>query len=126
MRAVRSLFSTAVAEMTHIQKHYESTRKQTEPERSRRHLQRAKHRPASRPHPDRHRPQYSERSSPHWRPARGSDRATPVPTVATVAVKTEAAVLKLRDDYELNWPQLQYHIDPFQGHQSILASYGSQ
>ena len=126
MRAVPALFSTAEAEMAHIQKHCESTRKQTEPERSRRHLQRAEHRPASRPHPDRHRPQYSERSRPHWRPARGSDRATPVPTVATVAVKADAAVLKLHDDYELNWPQLQYHIGLFQGHPSILESYGSQ
>ena len=60
------------------------------------------HRPSSRLHPERRCPQYLERRCPHWRLVGGSDRATPVPTVTSVAVKTGTAVLELDDDYELN------------------------
>ena len=85
-----ALFSTAEAKRAHTQeKHCVLTGCQTDPERSRQHQQRPKHRPPSRPHSERCCSQYSERRRPQWRPPRDSVRATSVPTVVSVAVKTD-------------------------------------
>ena len=59
-------------------------------------------------------------------PAQGDERTTLASTVSLVVVKTattEIAVQKLHDNYDLNQLQLQYHIGPFQGHQSVSESY---
>ena len=96
-----AMFSTAEAERAHIQeKHHVSTGCQTDPERSRQHQQRPKKQAFISYIPRKTSPTVPRET--HWRPARGRNRATPVPTVASVAVKTETDVLELHDDYDLN------------------------
>ena len=59
-------------------------------------------------------------------PAQGDERTTLASTVSLVVVKTattEMPVQELHGNYELNQLQLQYHIGPFQGHQSVSESY---
>ena len=91
-------FTTAEAEKAHIlEKHRVSTGCQTDSE------QRPQKRAAPRPHQSKTRRQhYSQVRRPSWRLARGDERTFPVPTVLSVAVKTETSVLELHDNYELN------------------------
>ena len=94
-------FTTAETGKAHIlEKHEVSTGCQTES------VQRLQKRPAPSPHPsERGRQHYTQVRRPCWSPARGDEITTPALTVSSVAVKkttTEALVLELHDNYELN------------------------